>query len=144
MSKIYTLLLIPRKSSLIDSFILDTRYNIIDPSNAVFKLDQKENTFDLTQATVKSKDSVEANIISNNINNSDGYSVFYTDIPKINPDKKVLFMPPLLGGSVIITEKDYENYRVYYDCRKFASLLYEGVYSVPHGQDKKTSNFINA
>ena len=54
-------------------------------------------------------------------------TVEYVDIKKNTPERKFLFLGGMLKGSVIVTELDENNYRVYYDCRYHSSQLYDNV-----------------
>lgn len=61
----------------------------------------------------------------------------YIDIEKNSPQNKFLFLGEIKNGSIIITELDADNYRVYYDSRYDSSLLYDHVVMAIDERDYK-------
>ena len=115
------------QNNIINSLALDVRHQENIKTNNAYILKKSQNIYSLLHTESTTREAVEAYTLKNNNNSLEQLNIFYIDIPKVNPIYNVLFLPPLTGGSIIVIEKDYENYRIFFDERKYASIFYENV-----------------
>ncbi|MEO9270322.1 TcdA/TcdB pore-forming domain-containing protein [Serratia ureilytica] len=66
----------------------------------------------------------------------------YVDIPKHATNERFLFTGTLSGGSVVVTELNDKEYRVYNDGRVNSSLLYDNVVMAVDFKDYQTKNTV--
>ncbi|UBX49510.1 prevent-host-death family protein [Providencia alcalifaciens] len=82
-----------------------------------------------------SRYAIDCYLLDSKARNKESKRVEYVDIPKNHPEKEFLFTGLLRGESVVVTELDHENYRVYRDNRADASLLYDNVVMAVDARD---------